>query len=230
MNWVLVCVVVIVVVCVGLGWHAGFIKSVFHLCSFVAALLLAALFAPVAANFLTAQDSLMDHLSEKVYETLRLEEMDHLITAAEEDIEKLDIPDAIKDELLKQNTSENYEKLGVTNAGAYVSRTMAMIIVRCFSYLAVFLVALICLFILCNTLDLISKIGFLDSVNKLAGAGIGLLEGAVIIAVLMAQLTALSSTDIGKSAMEMIADNAFLSYIYSHNPLNLSILNLSGKF
>lgn len=230
MNWVLVCVAVIVVVSVGLGWHAGFIKTVFHLCSFVAALLLAALFAPLAANFLTEQDSLMEHLSEKVYETLQLDEMDHLVTAAEEDIEKLDIPDAIKEELSKHNTKENYEKLGVANAGAYVSKTVAMIIVRCFSYLAVFLVALICLLILCNTLDLISKIGFLDSVNKIAGAGIGFLEAVVIIAVLMALLTALSSTDIGKSAMEMIADNAFLSYIYSHNPLNLSILNLSGKF
>lgn len=230
MNWVLVCVVMIVVVSVGLGWHAGFIKTVFHLCSFVAALLLAALFAPLVANFLTAQDSLMDHLSEKVYETLQLDEMDQLITTAEEDIKKLDIPDAIKEELLKHNTKENYEKLGVADTGAYVSKTVAMIILRCFSYLAVFLVALICLVILCNTLDLISKIGFLDSVNKLAGAGIGFAEAVVIIAVLMALLTALSSTDIGKSAMEMIADNAFLSYIYSHNPLNLSILNLSGKF
>ncbi len=230
MNWVLISVVMIVVIGVGLGWHAGFIKTVFHLCSFVAALLIAAFLAPPVANFLTEQDALMDRLSEKAYETLHLDELDHFTTAAEEDIEKLDIPDAIKKELSKHNTKENYEKLGVANAGAYISKTVAMIIIRCCSYLAVFLVALIALFLLSNALDLVSKIGFLDSVNKLAGAGIGFVEAAIIIALLMALLTALSNTGIGKSAMEMIADNAFLSYIYSHNPLNLSILNLSGKF
>ena len=223
MNWMMITVIGILIIGTLLGWRSGFVKMIFHICSFVAALLLAALLAPALANFLTEQDALMQGIADKVYESLQLEQ-------TQEQIEKLDIPDALKKELAKYNTEENYEKLGVRSPGEYISQSLAIVIVRCASYLVVFFVALIGLFLLCNALDLVSKIGFLDSVNRLAGAALGFCEAVIIIILMSALLTALSNTQIGKEAMEMIADSTFLSYIYEHNPLNGVLLDLSGKF
>ncbi len=230
MNWVLILVAAIAAICIGLGWHAGFVKSVFHLCSFIVALIIASMVGPVVSNVLVEQEAVMNPVADHVYDALKLEELGNMESAAKSDIQKLELPDAIKKQLEKHNTKKNYEKVGAEAAGEYISKTIAVIIIRCAVYVVVFLCALIALIIVSNVLNFVSKLPVLNSVNRIAGAGIGAVEAVVIIALVLALFTALSNTDLGKSAMEMIADNAFLSFIYSHNPVNAFALDISGLF
>lgn len=230
MNWVLILIIAIAAVCIGLGWRVGFIKSVFHLCSFIVAMIVASIIGPVVSNVLVEQKAIMGPVTDHVYDTLKLEKLDDVESAAKSDIQKLEIPDAIKKQLVKHNTKKNYEKVNAEVASEYISKTIAAIIIRCATYVVVFLCALIALYIISNVLNFVSKLPILNSINQAAGAGIGAVEAVVIIALVLAFFTAISNTDLGKSAMEMIADNAFLSFIYSHNPVNALALDISGLF
>lgn len=231
MNWVFILVIGVACVCIGLGWHSGFIKSVLHLCSFIVALIAAAIFGPMVSDYIVEEQSeVVDHLAEGVYDTMKLADWDKLQNMAKDDIERLNIPDALKTQLNKNNTASVYEKLGVKLAGQYISKLIAVIIVRCLAYLLVFIAVVVLLIILCNALDLITRLSFLNVANRMAGACVGAAEAVVIIALLFALFTILGNTGLGKSALGMIADNAFLSFIYSHNPINASVLDLSNLF
>lgn len=234
MGWVLIFVIIVLAVCVLYGWHTGFMKMLVHLLALGVAVIIASLVGPLVANMAIGNDKILTGCEDKVYESLGLEKLAAVENATEEQLDNLNLPSAITDQLSeyadKTNYKENYEKLGVTNAADYIAKSVAMIIIRSACYIIVFLVALIALAILANMMDIVFKFIGLESLNKALGAAAGLVEAAVIICVVFAVVTALSNTSFGSGALTQISENAFLSWIYDHNVVSMSVMNISKFF
>ena len=64
----------------------------------------------------------------------------------------------------------------------------------------------------------------INGVNKMLGAGIGLVEGILVLWVVCIALTAIGGTEVGADIFAAIASNPILSFIYNNNLLVMYIL------
>lgn len=220
MNWILIAVIVIVA---GLGWlgfKKGLIKMVFSLASTVAALLLAMLFSPVVSGMLKSNEGIVTFFDEKIGALVDFTPEEAVQETESEQaslIDALPLPKTFKDSLLKNNTVEQYISMQAENFEQYVCRQITNVILNAIGFVVTLIVAIIALALLCNALNLLAKLPLLRQINEAAGLAAGVGEGILLVWILFAVLTMFAGSAFGRDAMEMIAGNPLLDFLYKNN-------------
>lgn len=228
MNWLAIVVLVILAGYALNGHRRGFIRTVFTLFSTIIALILTSWVSPVISKELQKNDKVMGFVTEKVEKVITFSEAGNKITDQVNFINKLPLPAIMKHTLIENNTKDVYTAMAVDNFKDYISNSVARIIINAVVFLVIVLFITIGLALLCETLDIISKLPLINGLNKTAGLLAGLLHGIIVVWIGCIFLTILSSTQWGKSIFELINSSAFLSTVYNNNLLLKFIMNL-GK-
>ncbi len=228
MNWLAIVVLVILAGYALNGHRRGFIRTVFTLFSTIIALILTSWVSPVISKELQKNEKVMGFVTEKVEKVITFSEAGNKITDQVNFINKLPLPAIMKHTLIENNTKDVYTAMAVDNFKDYISNSVARIIINAVVFLVIVLFITIGLALLCETMDIISKLPLINGLNKTAGLLAGLLHGIVVVWIGCIFLTILSSTQWGKSIFELINSSAFLSTIYNNNLLLKFIMNL-GK-
>ena len=228
MNWLAIVVLVILAGYALNGHRRGFIRTVFTLFSTIIALILTSWVSPVISKELQKNEKVMGFVTEKVEKVITFSEAGNKITDQVNFINKLPLPAIMKHTLIENNTKDVYTAMAVDNFKDYISNSVARIIINAVVFLVIVLFITIGLALLCETLDIISKLPLINGLNKTAGLLAGLLHGIVVVWIGCIFLTILSSTQWGKSIFELINSSAFLSTVYNNNLLLKFIMNL-GK-
>lgn len=132
-------------------------------------------------------------------------------------IEAADMPEVFKERLLSNNNSEVYRKLGVTSFAGYISKYMSKLIIDICAFLGTFILATIVIRAVVFALDIVSELPGLGILNHLAGIPVGGAIALIVVGFLFVGITMLYTTSIGRTLMQMIDQNKYLSYLYSHN-------------
>ncbi len=219
MNWLLVIVIGILIVNSFIGMKAGFIKTIFSLCSMVVAVVLTIWVSPYVNNYMRGNEKIYDYIHTKVEKVLpeiadNGDRNDQVSL-----IDGLSLPQSIKDSLNKNNNSEVYKELAVEGFKGYVTGYMTGIVINALAFTLTFLVLLIALWVICFVLDIISKLPLLNQINKTAGLLAGLVHGLVVVWIFFIILTVFGSSELGQKAMTLIGENEILSLIYNNNIL-----------
>lgn len=217
MNWVLIAVIGIIAVLGWLGLKKGLIKMVFSLVSTVAALLIAAIFSPVVAGMMKSNEEIVGFFDEKIGSFLDFSGEEAKEDEQESFIDSLPLPETFKETLAKNNTVENYVSMQAENFEEYVCRQITNVIINAIAFVITLVLAIIALVFLCNALDLIAKLPFLRQINAVSGLAAGLAEGILLVWILFAVLTMFAGSEFGREALEMIAENPFLDFLYKNN-------------
>ena len=229
MNWVLIVCIAIPAILGLVGLKLGVVKMLYHLASFAIALLLTALLAPAIANSVVKNDThRMDRAKEKVIKTLHLNDIDYDKIKFDELLDKVDLPDGIRDELKTFNTSEVYKTMGAEDAKDYLATSIATVVLQALVYLIVFILIWLLVFLLFQTINLIAKVPGLNFINRMAGMTIGVLMGICVVFIFFVFVTAVSSTPFGQDMIEQISANSILRFWYDNNPLNGGFVYLSS--
>lgn len=220
MNWILIVVIAIVTVLGAVGYRKGLIKMVFSLISTIAALVIAALFSPVVAGVMKSNEEIVAFIDEKVGVLVDFtsEEATEKVESEQESlIARLPLPETIKESLLENNTVDTYLDLQVENFEGYVRRQIANVIMNAIAFVITLVIATIVLWFLCNALNLLAKLPLLRQINQVTGLAAGLAEGVLLVWILFVVLTMFAGSEFGRDAMEMIAENPILDYLYKNN-------------
>lgn len=134
-------------------------------------------------------------------------------------IKSADIPEIFKTLLLKNNTEAMYKELGVTTFTQYVGAYLARMIVNVIAFLITFIIVTLILRAIIFALDVVTELPVLGCLNRIAGAGLGIVIALIIVWVIFIIFTLLYTTTIGRSVYVMIQDNTWLKLIYDYNPL-----------
>ncbi len=216
MNWLLVVVLVIILGNAIVGMRVGLIKTVFSLVSLLLAVILTIWISPVVKDYLMGNEKIYESISSKVVKMIPFGEE----VAQDEQTDAIDgmkLPKSIKDSLIKNNTAENYEALATNSFKEYVSNYLTGVIISAISFIVTFIAILILLWVISIALDLVSKLPFLNSVNKTAGLIAGLAHGLILVWLGFILLTVFGSTELGQKMLEMIGESQILSMIYNNN-------------
>ncbi len=220
MNWILIVVIAIVTVLGVVGYRKGLIKMVFSLVSTIAALVIAALLSPVVAGVMKGNEEIVAFIDEKVgvlVDFTSEEAAEKAESEQESLIARLPLPETIKESLLENNTVETYLDLQVENFEGYVRRQIANVVINAIAFVITLVIAIIALWFLCNALNLLAKLPLLRQINQVTGLAAGLAEGVLLVWILFVVLTMFAGSEFGRDAMEMIAENPVLDYLYKNN-------------
>jgi uncharacterized membrane protein required for colicin V production len=228
MNWLVILVAVILAGYALLGRKRGFIRTVFTLFSTIIALILTVWISPVISKEVQKNEKIMGFVSEKVEKVINFNDAGNKISEQVNFIDKLPLPGAMKTALVENNNSEVYVAMAVDNFEAYISNTIARMIINAAVFIIIMLIITIALAVLCEVLNIISKLPIINGLNKTAGLLAGLLHGIIIIWIGCIVLTIFSSTKIAQHLFTLINDSVFLSAIYDNNLFLQFITNLGA--
>ena len=140
------------------------------------------------------------------------------------EIENAPIPRFLKDQLMENNNSAVYGELGVNDFPHYVAAYMSRMVLQLVSFLVTFLLAIIIVKALMFAVHIIGELPILGFVNRLAGAGLGLVLAVVIVWIGFLVMTLAYSTSAGAACFEMVEQSKVLQFLYNTNPLLLRLL------
>ncbi|MBR6020582.1 MAG: CvpA family protein [Lachnospiraceae bacterium] len=229
MNWMLVGCGAIVLICVIWGWIRGFVKMVFHFLAVALALVLAAALCQPLAKVVMQQESVVKSVKGHVRESLNLDKLAEKGTISSEDIDKLKLPDVVKEQLKENNSEEGFKLFDADNAADYVETLVTNVIIRAACFVILFCTLLAIIYLCGVALDIVTKLPVLSTMNRLSGAFVGLFVAAVLILMFFTAITALGNTEFGRNCQSAIADSNLLSSIYNNNIICDVYLDLTGK-
>lgn len=245
MNWMLIAVGGILLIGVLIGFWRGAIKIVVSLLATILTLVLVYFATPYVADAIVTFTPLDERIEEKI-STSTNEAMTEFLSGdvemslveeyAEDGLEVLsrdiqiaaisesDIPEVFKNLLLTNNNEMIYDKLGVDNFVAYVTKYITKLVVHIIAFAITFIVVSILVSILVFVLKIASHLPVLGTVNRLTGAALGAAGALLIVWAAFAIITILYSSEIGKELIKLIQQEKFLRMIYEYNPILRLIL------
>lgn len=230
MNWLAFIVVLLFVFCFWRGMKKGLIKAIYSIGVLILGLFLAAILNPVVSSFLHNNNSIYQFVYQAVEENIPLEGKIKTLNQETNTINELPLPEILRQKLKENNNAEVYQAMAVKSFKTYVYKYITNMILNGISYVGVYILITIILYIVAQTLDLISKLPVLKELNQILGGIVGLFEALLIFWIFCAVLAIFSNTQGAQKLYEMINESTVLSVLYNGNFLLKIITNLKTSF
>ena len=233
-NWLSVGTAVFLIGMMLYGHYRGFIRQAVAIGVLVAAIIITNLLMPQVKAALQQNTQARDAIKNILITSVISGDMDDTVqnepSGQRSYIEDMDLPDQLKNNLLTNNNSEVYEILGVDRFADYIGAYLSNMILSGLAYIVVFLAVFLAIHLIMRWLDLIAKLPILSGLNQIAGAGLGLAEGLLLIWIGCLLLTLFAATPGGIPLLHQIEKSAWLSFLYDNNFLmHIAMGILHGK-
>ncbi|NNJ33056.1 CvpA family protein [Bacteroides xylanolyticus] len=232
-NWLSVITGVYLLGMVLYGHHRGFIRLVVSIFAMILSLTVVRVSLPVVTTYLKENTTLQQTVSQNIVKAAGLaqeqsssEEISDKPSAQRTIIENLNLPRTVKSALIENNNSEIYQMMGVQAFTDYVGNYLADTIINSAGFVLLFAAVYMASKLVIRWLDIIARLPIISGINKLAGAIAGGLEGLLFLWLACLLVTAFSGTEWGMMITRQIESSQWLSFLYSHNLLNLMVLGV----
>lgn len=221
-TWLGIVVLAILILCVWRGYSRGFIKEIVSFFFVFLSLSLAWAINPYINEFLMQKTPIYNTIQETCANFVQSqdeEKAEYETDSTGDLIDGLKLPDLLRKNLEDNNNAETYAALSVDTMTEYVSGYLARTVINGLSYVLAYILSTIMIRLIVYVLNLIAGLPVLKTANKLTGGAVGFLKGIVFIWIAFLVLTVLCSTEIGKTALELIEKDTLLSTLYQYDPL-----------
>lgn len=163
-------------------------------------------------------------------EELKKQVNDNLSTTEQSKIiEKLPVPEALRNSLEENNNAAVYKELGVENFTDYIGGFISNICLNIIGYVITFLIVFFALHILMLLFDIVDKLPVIHGINHFAGALLGIVKGFLILEILFLILIPFSAGAFGRMILTQVENNGFLGLLYHKNMLIPFLMNIVVK-
>ena len=201
----LIGVILFLAVMAAYGYKRGFVRIVLSMLAMILTIILASVLTIPVSGFIK-ETSVGEGIRASVEEMV---EGADIIDA--ESINNLDLPKSMLEPIAEGAESTQQA------IGTYVADALTDTIINSLTFLILVIVIYIILKIVIAALDVVTKLPVLNSINKGAGAVIGLVQGLLFVWVGCLVLAACSDKPWAQEAFRQINDNELLSFIYNNN-------------
>lgn len=190
-----------------LGYKKGLINVIFSIVTILISIILSLLLQAPVANALS-KSKMSDNINIAVKENI-----EKIVSDKSEDNQNNKIYDMVlKQVLSKENISEQANKI-------------TMFIIKGISFVAVFIIVTVILFILKSVLNLVFDLPLLHSINKLGGLGAGAIKNIVIIYVVLALIAFTSPLPFVINNITPKINNTIITKILYNNNLLVNVIS-----
>lgn len=143
-----------------------------------------------------------------------------------EAIERLKLPEQMKEALLENNNTEIYELLGVDRFLDYLGQYLANMVINLAGSALLFVVVFILLKMVVNWLDLVARLPILSGINQIAGAVLGGAQGIFVLWLAGLVVRACSAMSWTQPVLTQIGKKVWLNFLYQNNLFNWLLVNI----
>ena len=191
MNWTLLAVAAIIIVCILVGMKRGLVRMIFYTLSFVLAIFLTNLTAPYVTNMIKNNTSIDDGIESSISDSIG---------------EMVEIPGSMQ---VMTEVKNLY--------GNRVSGWMSDVIISTAVYAILFVLIMIILRIIGMTLKIIDKIPVVRSVNRISGGIMGAVEGLLVVWMFFLIIVIAGNTVFANRVYNDVRQSVVLSFLYDKN-------------
>lgn len=207
------------------GHYRGALKQCVSLGALILTIILVKVATPYMTGFIKDNPAIRQNAAEVIlsaagWEESSIEGTEHPF-AQRLAIERLNLPQSIKDILLENNNSEFYHVLGVDRFAEYISTYLADILINAIGSIILFIAIFILIHLAVRWLNLIARLPILYGLNHIAGAVLGLAHGLILLWVGCFAVGLFSATPLGRMLETQIYASSWLTLIYRYNIINL---------
>ncbi len=222
-NWTDAAVVAIVIGFALIGLFSGFINSVFKISSFFLSAFLAVKFHPVVTDIMM-KTSLFANIRNSIVQgllgnkSLTTTETGATLqqSAASPFVDKLPLPDFLKDNILK-NIPDPSKILDVSSLAGTVGTELAKVIISLISIVVLFIAIRIAFIFVGILLRGISKLPVFKQIDKTGGFALGAVEGILAVFVLMTVLALLNMSSKLQDIYTAVDHSVIARFFYQNN-------------
>lgn len=212
------------------GWKRGFVRVFAHMFFFLASAALVYFATPYISGFLKEYTPVYEIVQESCREALgeRAGQQEESRLGQKKFIEDMGLPEILEKQLVNGNNGDSYEGMDITGFSDYLSGYMAGLILNIVTFVVTLIVVHLILRMTVLTLDNLSRLPVLHSINQTLGMVLGIGQGLLAVWVAFLAITAFSSTDAGQKLMAMIHESPALEYLYNMNIFLEYLLGMAG--
>lgn len=221
----------IIGVCAITAFYRGLIKTIFSLFSIIIGIAVTYMVYPFVSSFLLKNTKLLTSVSSKVASGLKLESLSqNSITPQDhiELVEKLKIPEQMKNILLENKNAEVFDLLNATKIDDYISSAIGTMIINIIVFAVVMIICMLLIKIIAKTLDIMSYLPVIKQLNKLGGLFFGLIQGVLVSWAGCLLLSVLINMNGNEKLLAMLYDSPIALFFYENNILLYLIGNIGS--
>lgn len=225
-HWLSFTVGTYLLVMVLYGHYRGFLRMAVSLGALVLSIAIVPVMMPHVTSFLKEKTGIHSMVRQSVLKSALGEmaesawqEPVQLPAQQRQVIEKLPLPEAMKEALADNNNSEIYRMLGVDTFFDYIVSYLADMVLNLAGTVILFLAVFVGLRVLVRCLDLVARLPVIHGINQIAGAILGGWQAMLYlwIGCLVANLC--SGTSWAQAVLSQIQASPWLNFLYQYNPL-----------
>lgn len=222
MTWLFWVLLIIVMGFMSQGFRKGLVRTAVSMVFFIIVIAATSWLNPYVGDFIRENTDWQDKIQEQCGDVLfqgMENRMDLSVTSQVTFIEKLTLPQTMKDKLLENNNTEMYRHLAVENFADYLSKYLAHGVINGITFLISFFAVNIILRMILYAVDILTEIPGLGLLNRLGGLLLGAVQGILWVYILFLIVTLLCDTGVGAYLMGVIKEDPVLNWIYDGNYL-----------
>ena len=206
------------------GYHKGFIKTIYSLVSWVAAIFLTQLLYPYVVKILKASP---------VYATISktlsgVISIPDLSGDAVKTISSLKIPEVLKMKLIENNNYEVYRILGAENLNEYINAYLSNMVINALGILVTFVIVFLMIKIAAILLEIADHLPVIRQLNHTLGVIVGAANGVLYVWIFCLIITLSGAMTKFSFLYPAISSSLLTHWFYNHNILLDSLLRIFG--
>ena len=154
------------------GHYRGLLRQCVSLGALILTIITVKIATPYVADFIKANPAVRENAADFIIEVSGweppAEDAGVLPAAQRMAIEKMKLPQSVKNVLLENNNSEFYKLLGVDRFEEYISTCLADMLINTVGSVLVFAVSYVAIHLVIRWLDLLSRLPILCGLNQMA--------------------------------------------------------------
>lgn len=224
-HWLSLGVGIFLLAMVLYGHYRGFLRIAVALFSLVLSMVVVRVAMPYVNTYLRENTAIHSMVEESLIKAAGIEESEDGETAqlpAQQRmmIERMRLPEQMKQALIENNNSEIYHILGVDTFLHYVGTYLANMVLNLVGSILLLGVVYLLIRLLVRWLDLIARLPVLYGINQIAGALLGGAQGLLWIWGLFLLVDVCSETFWAAAMAVQIQKSVWLKFLYDNNLFN----------
>ena len=226
-NRLFAAVAALFVIFIFIGWHKGFLRIVISFAGTIVIIIAVAIMSPKLSRYVVENTGIYERTQEKVTEVFiekltSADEEDDMTVSEEEGtgssyLKELDLPDILKNDLIEKTASKMYQALVAVVIKDYISVYLAKLIINAGSFVAMYAVLSLALWVVVKSSDIIAKIPVIKGFNKMLGALTGAAQALIIVWIFFFVVIMFMGNEAGSRLLKDVQASAFLRYLFNNN-------------
>lgn len=233
-HWLSIGVGVFLLSMVLYGHYRGFLRLAVTMTALILSLIVVRVAMPYVTGALKENTGIHRAIGQGLLHMAGIEDIEEMIEAPQlpvqqrEAIERLKLPEQMKEALLENNNNEIYHILGVDAFLDYLGAYLASMVLNLIGSVLLFLIVFLAIRLLIKWLDLVAKLPILSGINQIAGAILGGCQGLLVLWIAALIVKACAAMPWAQMVLVQVEGSLWLSFLYHNNIFNwlfISVLN-----